>query len=156
MEGIMPEFRLILLTAFLTASFGILGALIGYIIINFVIEPIKELKKEIAEVSMKLVFWAAALSSPGTHSDKSEAYTDFRKSSSLIRAKYYVIPGRKFWGWLFRIPNAKNINIAAKALIFLSNTVTSSVKREREISLDHIEKSKTKLKKALKIETEFE
>ena len=39
----MSEIQLITLTSFITALFGIFGALIGYIIISFVIEPIKEL-----------------------------------------------------------------------------------------------------------------
>jgi hypothetical protein len=130
--------------------------MIGYITISFVIEPIKDLKKEIADVSRKLVFWAAALSNPGSHINKSKAYTDFRKSSSLIRANYYVIPGRKFWGGIFRIPNSKNIQIACKALIFISNTVTTPAHDNVQISIDRIEQSKAKLKKALKIETDFD
>lgn len=151
----MTEIQLITLTAFLTAIFGIIGVLMAYIIINFVLEPIKELKKEISLVSNKLVFWAAALSNPGKHIDKSKAYSDFRKSSSMILAKYYVIPGRRFWGWIFRIPNAKNINIGCKTLIFLSNAVSTPPENLNNKAFDHIEESKAKLKKSLKIETDF-
>ena len=151
----MTDIELITLTAFITAIMGIIGALLGYITISFVLEPIKELKKEISLVSNKLVFWAAALSNPGRHADKDKAYLDFRESSSMIRAKYYVIPGRRFWNRIFRFPSAKNINIACTTLIFLSNTVSSPPANLNQSSIDLIEQSKIKLEKALKIETDF-
>ena len=151
----MNEIQLITLTAFLTAIFGIIGALSGYVIINFVLEPIKELKKEIGLVSNNLVFWAAALSNPGIHEDASMDSSDFRKSSSMIHAKYYVIPKRMIWGRIFSIPDVKNINIACKTLIFLSNIVSTPPDNLDQKSFDHIEQSIGKLKKALNIEADF-
>ena len=106
-------------------------------------------------VSNKLVFWAAALSNPGKHADKLDAYTDFRKSSSMIRAKYYVIPGRRFWSKVFIFPNADNIKIACETLIFLSNTVSINV-TDMGNSIEKVEESTKKLQRSLKIETNFD
>jgi len=146
----------IVLTSFLTASFGIIGALMGYIIINFYIEPIKELKMEIGMVSYKLILWAGELSNPGISKDMSEASSDLRKSSSMIRAKYAVIPKRAFCDCFYGIPDANNIDIAGKALMHLSNSVSTRIPDNIEKSNDHIEQSIAKLKKALIIETDFE
>jgi len=54
------------------------------------------------------------------------------------------------------IPNAKNIDIAGKALMHLSNSVSTRIPDNIEQSNTHIEKSIAKFKKALKIETDFD
>ena len=146
----MSEIQLIILTSFVTAFL----ALIGYLIISFVFEPIKELKKGIGLVSNNLIFWAAALNNPGIHKDASTASSDFRRSSSMIYQKYHAIPGRGLLGWIFRIPDVKNINIAFKKLIFLSNIVSSPSDNLTLDAIEHIEQEITKLKKALNIEAD--
>lgn len=147
----MSNITMIVLTAFLTAFFGTFGVIIGYIIINFVIEPVKKFKAEIGNVSDNLIFWAAALSNPGTHVSKSEAYSAFRKSRSMLQAMSYTIPKYELLSKLGVVPKRKDLDTACRSLTSISNLVTITNELTKTKSIDQIQKDIEILKDKLGI-----
>lgn len=109
---------------------AILGAS-GFIIIKFFIEPYREYRKTIGDISEALVLYANV--SAGTKEDRqSEANKTFRQSAARLQANAAQIP---FFTWL---PGFKKVMAASSALIGLSNAVYGN-------DWDHIERHRKKI-----------
>jgi len=101
---------------------------IGQFILKSIIEPIQELKKEIAVILGDVVFYANLSSNPGV-SDKEvidNASMILRKHGREIISKSAIIPFYNIWYYLRLLPSYEDINKVSNNLIALSNSLHSS------------------------------
>ena len=101
---------------------------VGQFILKSIIEPIQELKKEIAVILGDLIFYANIYSNPGTAEKEviDKASNVLRKYSSELIAKSSIIPFYNLWYYLRLVPSYKDIENVSSNLIGLSNSLYSS------------------------------
>lgn len=115
----------------LTSAFTILGGTIVFafsqVLSKFIIEPIHEQKKLIAEINDALIFYANIFqlhkASDGENEKADKAKEVIRSLSSRLRAKTAIIPWYTIWQKMGLIISSQNIDKAARALMGLSNSV---------------------------------
>lgn len=120
----MSELTKVFLTAAITIIGSIIIVVIGQIIIKFVIEPIHEQKKHIAEINNVLIFYANQF---GLYSGKNDqgdkVVDDVRNLSTKLRATTHLIPMYRLLSCLKIVKRKESIDKACSALIGLSNSV---------------------------------
>ena len=101
---------------------------VGQFILKSIIEPIQELKKEIAVILGDMIFYANIYSNPGIAEKEviDKASNVLRKYSSELIAKSSIIPFYSFWYYLRLLPSYKDIENVSSRLIGLSNSLHSS------------------------------
>ena len=101
---------------------------VGQFILKSIIEPIQELKKEIAVILGDMIYYANIYSNPGTAEKEviDKASLVLRKYSSELIAKSSIIPFYSFWYYLRLLPSYKDIESVSSGLIGLSNSLHSS------------------------------
>jgi len=101
---------------------------VGQFILKSIIEPIQELKKEIAVILGDMIYYANIYSNPGTAEKEviQQASLILRKYSSELIAKSSIIPFYGFWYYLRLLPSYKDIESVSNKLIGLSNSLYSS------------------------------
>ena len=115
------------MTVFLTILAGVITFVIGQIVIKLLVDPVHQLKLEIAEISHALIMYANIYANPNTATKEKEIEVSdiLRALSSNLNGKAYLVP---FYGYVqksFGLPEKENIYTAAKSLIGLSNGVFS-------------------------------
>lgn len=113
---------------FLTITSAVIIFVLGQMSLKLIIEPIQELKKEIAKVLNAMVFYADKTSNPNTNSPKDidEIGKTLRKHASNLEAKYSIIPFYKIFEILRVLPSKDNISKAKSSAIGLSNSLSPS------------------------------
>jgi len=111
---------------FATVISGVLIFVLGQLLLKLVIEPIQELKKEIALTLDSLIFHKDKISNPNANLKKDilEVSSILRKHSSNLEAKSSIIPLYDCWYKLRILPSKKNIKKATNKLIGLSNSLS--------------------------------
>ncbi|MBU1668076.1 hypothetical protein KKC13_06620 [bacterium] len=101
---------------------------VGQFILKSIIEPIQELKKEIASILGDMVYYANIYSNPGIDNKETieNVSSILRKHSSNLITKVSIIPFYNVWYYLRIIPNENDIKIVSERLIGLSNSLHSS------------------------------
>ena len=101
---------------------------VGQFILKSIIEPIQELKKEIAVILGDMIFYANIYSNPGIVEKEviDKASNILRKYSSELIAKSSIIPFYNLWYYLRLVPSYKDIENVSSRLIGLSNSLHSS------------------------------
>ena len=109
-------------------SSGVLIFVLGQFILKILIEPIQELKKEIAAVLSSLVYYADIYSNPGTGTEEKlhEASYALRKHACELASKTAIIPFYDLLYSLRILPDKKQVFDAKSRLIGLSNSVYKS------------------------------
>lgn len=114
---------IVVLTACLSAFFGV----IGYIIKRFFVESICRLRSLISEIADSLAFYAPVYSNPSgviDYQGKSyEATQKFQRQATQLMAGAHAIPWYPLWSFLRVVQAKRKIEDASKELIGLSNTV---------------------------------
>lgn len=107
---------------FLTIISGVLIFVLGQVVKDFVLKPIQDFYRTIADISHKLKFHSNVLTNSNVRKDSVQiASGDMRDLSSNLEALYVVIPFKGLFSSFNIIPSRDNIKIAEKNLIFLSN-----------------------------------
>ena len=122
----MNEITKIILTSSLTVMVGVLVFVIGQLLVKFVIEPIQELKKSLAEIHYSLVFHARPiLSSFGKEDWDDTAQDMLRKLSSDLSSRIGAVPLYDRWVSMSHkfLPEKKKALEASRFLVTLSNSV---------------------------------
>ncbi len=117
----------ILLTAATTVIGGLIILVMGQIVIRFILEPILEYRKVVAEIAEALLAHAHFFADSGPDSAKekglSEAADEIRHLAVALNGKAIAIPGYRFIGWLRVIHPYQNVLEARRALWGLANTM---------------------------------
>ncbi len=88
---------------------------------KFIIEPIHDLRKEIAQTSYLLIFYANKLSQEVEDTNKIKR--KFRENACrLLQLSYTPVAYNKLY-WLFGMPSKKEIQKTIPEIIGLSNTI---------------------------------
>ncbi|MBC7809857.1 MAG: hypothetical protein H7175_01850 [Burkholderiales bacterium] len=113
-------------TAALTAFFGVLVFVLGQFVQKFILEPIQEQRKVIAEIAFVLVFLRnVSKGSISTEEELHEANATIRRLAAQLRATLWTIPLYGVFARLRIVPERKAIFEASKALIGWSNSIYS-------------------------------
>lgn len=144
----MTDISKIFWTSFATLIGGIIIYVIGRIIEKFVLEPLQEYKKTLANISDTLIFYANVYSNLKVSSDedKNEASRALRKLASDLSAKTHQITFYKFFTKVGVVPSYKNSIDASSTLIGFSNSLWHS-------DLNEIQERRKKIEQLLKIKT---
>ncbi|SFP85392.1 hypothetical protein [Hydrogenimonas thermophila] len=111
---------------FATVISGVLIFVLGQLLLKLVVEPLQELKKEIALTLDSLFFYKYKISSPNANLEKDifEVSSILRKHSSNLEVKSSIIPFYNCWYKLRILPSKKNIKKATNKLIGISNSLS--------------------------------
>jgi hypothetical protein len=142
----MSDTSKILWTAIATLIGGIIIYVIGRAIEKFVLEPLQEYKKTLANISDTLIFHANTYSNPSVSSpeDKLAASRAIRKLSSELNSKTHQIVFYKIFERMKVIPSYNNSMDAASTLMGFSNSV-------HRADFNEIERRSKRLEELLKI-----
>ncbi|MEH1939451.1 MAG: hypothetical protein V7L01_04420 [Nostoc sp.] len=123
----MNDFILVM-EIFMTILSGVFVFILSQLILKFIIEPIQEFRKTVADIAFALIEYANIYSNPGYAGNELEnkASQDLRKLSSRLNAQIYLIPGYRTISNLFKLPSKTNLIEAPSELIGLSNGVFKS------------------------------
>jgi hypothetical protein len=113
-------------TFFVTIVGGLFVLVLGQIFIKLILEPIKEQKELVAEVSSQLSYYANIYTQPGSITDPKileNASLDIRKVSTRLKATTSYIPSYKFFTKVNLVIPEQNINTAFENLIGISNSL---------------------------------
>jgi hypothetical protein len=122
---------------------GVIIYVAGQIIVKIVIDPVQELKRVIAEIAFKLIYYSHVyrLTSSGddeaseeeaqksVDSEKLEQAADeYRKLASMLNAGYRLVPFYAFARWLFFLPREADIMEARNSLLEMSEEIFAAPK----------------------------
>jgi hypothetical protein len=109
----------------LTICGGVLVIVFGQIVIRFILEPIIEIRKTVIEIIDLLGYYGNVYSNPGAPSKEimDEARKELRRLSTSIRAKTENLPMYDFFSELKFVPEKEKVNIVAKSLMGISNSI---------------------------------
>lgn len=117
-------------TAFLTVLIGVLVLVVGQVVIRFVLEPLQDQRKTIAEIGAALIVYAnvyanveslKSAGNPRADDLRFEAERRFRFLASQMRAQTAMVPAYRLIAWVFRLPSRPDVYAASKSIIGLSN-----------------------------------
>ena len=122
---------------------GVIIYVAGQIIVKIVIDPVQELKRIIAEIAFKLIYYSHVyrLTSSGNDeaseeeaqksvdSEKLEQAADeYRKLASMLNAGYHLVPFYAIARLLFFLPREADIMEARNALLEMSEEIFAAPK----------------------------
>jgi hypothetical protein len=145
----MSDTLKIIWTALATLIGGIIIYVIGRTIEKFVLEPIQEYRKTLANISDTFIFYANVYSNTSVSSleDKTATSKAIRKLASDLAAKTHQITFYKFFFKLKVIPSYNNSMDAVSTLIGFSNSMWHS-------TFDEIDARRQRIETLLKIRTQ--
>lgn len=113
---------------FNTVISGVAVFVLGQILLKLIIEPIQDLKKEIATILNNLIYYANIISNPNANSSEmyKETSQKLRQHASNLASKVSIIPFYKLWVMLRILPPKENIFQAKLYLIGISNSLYPS------------------------------
>jgi len=113
---------------FNTIISGVAVFVLGQILLKLIIEPIQDLKKEIATTLNNLIYYANIISNPNTNSPEKykETSQKLRQHASNLASKVSIIPFYILWVSLRILPPKENIFKAKTYLIYISNSLFQS------------------------------
>jgi len=122
---------------------GVIIYVLGEIIVKIVIDPVQELKRVIAEIAFKLIYYShvyritssgkAEVSEEEAHksvdSEKLEQAADeYRRLASMLNAGYRLVPFYPIARLLFFLPREADIIEARNALLEMSEEIFAAPK----------------------------
>jgi hypothetical protein len=123
-----------LVTAALTALFGILVFVVGQFAQRFFLEPIQEQRRVIGEIAYALVFYANVsdvsenrrLGRPLLElEDPTVVAKSLRRLASQLRSSLYTVPFYELFSRLKAVPNKEAVLKASQGLVGWSNSIHS-------------------------------
>lgn len=120
---------------FTTVISGVLIFVSGQIIIRFFIDPGMDQRKLIGEIADSIIYYAYLICNPtdckGLSKDEltkyQEAKEDLRQKSSMLRSRTHLIPAYDYLSKIRLVIPKKDINIASRNLIAISNNLITNV-----------------------------
>lgn len=123
----------------LTFFLGVIVAVAGYIMSNFLLKPIQDYKKIIGKVGYKLTYYVHIITSPQSGDLADEASLVLRDLACDLERKYCLIILLPIFNKLGIVPNQAQLIDAKKKIIFLSNSVfDGESSKENRNALDDI------------------
>lgn len=122
----------------LTFFLGLVTAIIGYLISNFVLKPFQDYKKLRAKIGNKLTYYSHIITSPGGGPLANEAYPVLRGLACDLESVYLLIPFRWVFIWTGLVPNETEVMDTKGHLIFLSNSLGNG--ERSDVNLTALEK----------------
>lgn len=122
---------------------GVIIYVAGQIIVKIVIDPVQELKRVIAEIAFKLIYYSHVYrvassgaeeaseqeEQRGVDSEKLEQAADeYRKLASMLNAGYRLVPFYAIARLLFFLPRETDIIEARNALLEMSEEIFAAPK----------------------------
>jgi len=149
----MTELSIVLLTAF----FGIVGAVIGYALISFFLEPVKDFRNEIRILNSFLLKYRNTLLAPDIGDLHKEASQALRSVGITLQSKMYAIPAPRLFRLLRLIPHEMVVADACKSLFVLSQVMIADSSNHDtntvEFGMKLMRDEKTNVIELLKIKT---
>jgi len=112
-----------LITVIITVITGVSIFVLGQIIINFWLMPIKKHKEVIGEIQDAIIFYANVFSPMMDKKTQDEARENFRKLSTQLVSTARVVPTHHISCFIFGLPSIDQVQKAHHSLIGLSNSV---------------------------------
>ena len=124
-------------TSALTVLTGVLVFVLGQIVLEFYIKPIKRQDELIVEITDALIYYADIWANPGFASDEIiiDASGNLRKLSSQLRAVSNSIRGYSWFASRNIVISYNNLNKITENLIGLSNSLGKNGTLERNEKL---------------------
>lgn len=115
-------------TVFITVLSGVLTFVFGQLVVKIFLDPVRDLRKTIGQISHTLVERANVIANPGeaTKERMDETSDLLRKLSSQLHAHLFLIPSYNRTAVVFRLPPKEALLKASRNLIGLSNSVHQS------------------------------
>ncbi len=122
---------------------GIIIYVAGQIIVKIVIDPVQELKRVIADIAFKLIYYSHVYriapsgeeGAPGESAQRSvdpdkleQAADEYRKLASMLNAGYRLVPFYAIARLLFFLPREADIIEARNALLEMSEEIFAAPK----------------------------
>ena len=126
-------------------TIGIIGAIVSYLLKNFVLDHIIHYRSVVGRVRNKLKYYANVFGNDVQLDLQREATKEVRRLSCDLEEAYYAIGLRKLISTIRVIPNEIAVDSAARGLIGLSNSTGSNSDHER------LYKEQNEVKQLLKI-----
>jgi hypothetical protein len=123
-----------LVTAALTAFFGVLVFVFGQLAQKFILEPIQEQRKVIGEIAYSLLFHANAMDVSRYEregmkllqlEEPTEVAKTLRSLAGKLRASLWTIPFYNLFAKLKVVPKEEEIMSASQSLVGWSNSIHS-------------------------------
>lgn len=123
----MNDLEKALLTTFLTIISGTAVYATGNVFVRYFLEPVVELRKYTGEIWDLLRFYANVYTSRpsgrlGEDNKHAECRKAIRQAATKLMAKAHAVPANKLFSLLRMIPKRRDIELASKELIFISNS----------------------------------
>lgn len=115
----MEERIFVNITVFIGAGL----AVIGWVIIQFIVIPLKRYKDVKFNIAELLTLYASSLSNPGS-AVSSEASIAFKKARTTLETAVNRLPGYTIYSHLHLLPKRKQLEEVYSALTFISNGIT--------------------------------
>jgi|SRR5882672_686705 len=113
------------MTVFLTILAGVATFALGQFVLVLLVEPVRELKRTIADIAVALIKYANIYSNPGVVGDEkeNEAARELRALASKLNAQMYLVPAYSKLYRLFGLPAKSSISQSMRYLIGISNAM---------------------------------
>ncbi|MBI5891800.1 MAG: hypothetical protein HZB47_14220 [Nitrosomonadales bacterium] len=120
---------------------GVAVFVAGQIFLKWVIEPIHQLKKTMAEISH--MFTRYVIHNPDIVSPEltSEVFEKLRQLSGQLYGDMELIPLYSVFGWIFRLPKKEAIYESAKLLIGIANWMSAKHEKKFDYIIRNIQKA---------------
>lgn len=102
---------------------GIFTSVLGYVIANYLIAPIRDYKQAKAKIGEELLYYSHAITSPQSGSLADEAHPVIRRLAVDLEEKYLLIPLRYIWVKTHTIPSRGSVKEAKGCIIRISNSL---------------------------------
>jgi len=138
----------VILTTVLTVISGVFIFVIGQLIVKVFVEPIHKLRGLKGDIIGFLTYYSDVyLSLPDLNKDEdvSKVSTEARKLGSDLMARALTVPCYRFFSVLGAVPKFRDVTIAHRELIGLSNTVLAKSDSVPERATKRLESIKSSL-----------
>jgi len=138
----MSELTKIILTSSLTILGGVIIFSITRFVERFYIIPMDNLNKLRGQVSHKIILHRNKFGNTNlTAEEKDEISNDFRKLSSELRSKVYLIKNYRLLSCLNLILPREDVFVASRELMGLSNSFFQDNQQKHDNRIEKIEKN---------------
>lgn len=140
-------------TSMVTIVGGVLIFCVSQIILKFYIEPIQKLDECRGKICDILIFYRNVYLNPSTFNEEKEIEVSkiIREIASILLAKTTIAKGYNFLEKCNIVPYKKDVLLAHKNLIGLSNSIPGNKKQDIQFVIKNNRQMEQEIKKALKI-----
>lgn len=127
---------------------GVLIFVLGQFLLKFLLDPIQEFKKVVAEISHALMEYAPTYSNPGLTGleREKEASAVFKILSAKINTAMYMIPFYPTVSKVLKLPSRVEISEIMSCLIGLSNSLHQGMKNHADENMKRDQRIQKRLR----------